>query len=179
MNARIHQLNCSRGGVPKLPVGEAFLTLTGLLGDRQAKRRIHGGPERALCLYALEHILNLRGQGHPIYPGSVGENVTVEGLEWGLLAPGARLALGEEALVEISSYTKPCKSIRASFHDGEFRRIWQETHPGASRLYARVLRTGRLAVGQSVVLLSRDGVEEREAVESAATESATAFGVNR
>jgi MOSC domain-containing protein YiiM len=151
---RIFQLNCSKGGVPKLPVREAFLTPTGLEGDKQAKRLIHGGPERALCLYALEHILSLQAEGHEIYPGSAGENVTVAGLDWSKLAPGTRLALGDEALVEISSYTTPCKTIRASFIEGDFKRISQKLHPGQSRLYARVLQTGRLAVGQPVRLLA-------------------------
>jgi MOSC domain-containing protein YiiM len=154
MNGRIFQLNSSNGGVPKLAVREAVLTPAGLEGDRQRDRRYHGGPERALCLYALERILELQTEGHPIFPGSAGENVTVAGLDWGLLKPGARLAFGEEALVEISSYTTPCKVIAASFQDGQFKRILQKEHPGDSRLYARVLRTGRLSVGQPIRLLN-------------------------
>ncbi len=154
MNGRIFQLNSSDGGVPKLAVREAYLTTTGLEGDRQRNRRYHGGPERALCLYALERILQLQTEGHPIFPGSVGENVTVAGLDWAALKPGARLALGEEVVVEISSYTSPCRHIAQSFIEGGFGRIQQKTHPGDSRLYARVLQTGRLAVGQPVRLLN-------------------------
>jgi MOSC domain-containing protein YiiM len=153
MEGRIHQLNSSRGGVPKTPVPDALLTETGLEGDAVRFPKFHGGPERALCLFSLERIRELQQEGHPIFPGSVGENVTVEGLDWGRLAPGSRLALGGEVVVEISSYTSPCKTIRASFLDGQFERISQKKHPGDSRLYARVLRTGRLAVGQAVRLL--------------------------
>ena len=116
--------------------------------------RYHGGAERALCLFALERVLELQAEGHPIFPGSVGENLTVVGLDWSGLAPGARLSLGEEAVVEITSYTAPCKYIAGSFAGGEFKRISQKVHPGHSRLYARVLRPGRLSVGQSVTLLS-------------------------
>lgn len=154
MGGRIFQLNVSNGGVPKLAVREAALTPEGLAGDRQRDLRYHGGPARAVCLFALERVLGLQAEGHPIYPGSVGENLTVVGLEWSGLAPGARLALGEEAVVEITSYTSPCKKIAASFTRGDFKRISQKVHPGDSRLYARVLRPGRLAVGQSVTLLS-------------------------
>ncbi|MBC7911279.1 MAG: MOSC domain-containing protein [Pyrinomonadaceae bacterium] len=157
MNGRIFQLNCSDGGVPKLPVREAVLTPTGLIGDRQAHPSIHGGPERALCLYALEQILALQAEGHPIYPGSVGENVTVTGLDWNALEPGSRLALGDEVLIEITSYAGPCQNIKASFAAGEFQRISQKTHPGEARLYARVLQTGRLAIGQPIVLLKSNG----------------------
>ncbi len=153
MQGRIFQLNSSDGGVPKLAVREALLTPTGLEGDRQRDRRYHGGPERALCLYALERISELQAEGHPIFPGSAGENVTLAGLDWAALKPGSRLALGEEVVVEISSYTKPCRIIAESFLGGGFERIYQKTHPGDSRLYARVLQTGRLAVGQTARLL--------------------------
>jgi MOSC domain-containing protein YiiM len=149
----IFQLNCSAGGVPKLAASEARLTATGLAGDRQAKRFIHGGPQRALCLYALELIQQLQREGHPIFPGSIGENLTIAGLDWATLAPGSRLALGPEVVIEISSYDAPCKTIAASFIDGAFTRISQKQHPGWSRLYARVLKAGRLAKGQPVKVI--------------------------
>jgi MOSC domain-containing protein YiiM len=155
----IYQLNCSDGGVPKLPVREAQLTPTGLVGDRQAHTRFHGGPERALCLYALEQIQALQAEGHPIFPGSVGENVTVADLDWSRLAPGVRLALGDEVVIELSSYAMPCRSIKRSFRDEKFGRISQKTHAGESRLYARVIRTGKLAVGQTVRVLDGAAVE--------------------
>lgn len=154
MEGRIFQLNVSQGGVPKLAVREAVLTPAGLEGDRQRDRRYHGGPARALCLFALERVLELQAEGHPIYPGSAGENLTLVGLEWAGLAPGSQLALGGEAVVEITSYTSPCKNIAASFRGGDFKRISQKVRPGHSRLYARVLSPGRLAVGQTVKLLS-------------------------
>ncbi|HWW74946.1 MAG TPA: MOSC domain-containing protein [Pyrinomonadaceae bacterium] len=154
MEGRIFQLNVSNGGVPKLAVREALLTPGGLEGDRQRDLRFHGGPDRAVCLYALERILELQLEGHPVFPGSVGENLTVAGLDWVRVHPGARLALGSEALVEITSYTSPCKKIAASFLGGDFRRISQKVRPGDSRLYARVLRPGRLSVGQGVRVLS-------------------------
>jgi MOSC domain-containing protein YiiM len=155
----IYQLNCSDGGVPKLPVEEAQLTPTGLVGDRHRRLNIHGGPQRALCLYSLEVIQALQAEGHPIYPGSVGENVTVAGLDWSELEPGRRLSLGDEVVIEFTSYVKPCRQIRGSFSDGKFKRVSQEQHAGESRLYARVIRTGRLAVGQQVRVLKGEAGE--------------------
>jgi MOSC domain-containing protein YiiM len=154
MDGYIFQLNYSDGGIPKRPVREAQLTPTGLACDRQEHLKFHGGPERALCLYALEHITQLQDEGHPIFPGSIGENVTVVGLDWSVLQIGSRLALGDEVIVEISSYAVPCQTIAGSFIDGEFKRISQKKHPGESRLYARVLQVGRLEVGQTVRVLS-------------------------
>jgi len=153
MQGRIFQLNCSQGGVPKLPVPQAELTLMGLACDKQAHTRFHGGPARAVCLYAIERIRQLQREGHPIKPGSTGENVTVEGIDWNELQPGTMLALGDEVIVRITSYTVPCKQISASFIDGDFMRISQVEHPGDARLYARVLQTGRLEVNQIVRVL--------------------------
>lgn len=156
MEGYIFQLNCSDGGVPKRPVREAELTRTGLSCDRQKHLKIHGGPERALCLYSLEQITRLRGEGHPIYPGSIGENLTLAGLDWSKLRPGKRLALGDDVIIEISSYAGPCPTIADSFTNRRFKRVSEKVHSGESRLYARVLQTGKLEVGQRVRVLDAD-----------------------
>ncbi|PYM54959.1 MAG: MOSC domain-containing protein, partial [Candidatus Rokuibacteriota bacterium] len=54
MAGRIAQVNVSPGGVPKRPVPEARVTPLGIEGDGHRDRERHGGPERALCLFALE-----------------------------------------------------------------------------------------------------------------------------
>lgn len=153
----IFQINCSSGGVPKQAVEEAAVTETGLVGDHQEHPKIHGGPDRALCLYSLERIEELQREGHAISPGSVGENITIRGLDWSELKPGDRLALGDEVVIEITSYTNPCDSIAASFIKGDFRRISQKKYPGHSRLYARVIRTGSLRIGQTIRVLNANG----------------------
>jgi MOSC domain-containing protein YiiM len=154
MNGRIFQLNSSPGGVPKLPVREASVIESGLVGDSHNFPDIHGGPDRALCLFSLERILELQSEGHPIFPGSVGENVTLSGIDWAAIAPGRQIALGDEVVVEITSYTTPCNSIPDSFCNGKYQRISQKLHPGYSRVYARVLQGGRLIIGQGVRLLN-------------------------
>ncbi len=151
----IFQLNRSDGGVPKLPVPRANVTTLGLEGDRQRDRRNHGGPERALCLYALETILKLQAEGHPVHPGSMGENVTLVGVDLAALRPGDALALGDEVVIEITGYAHPCKNIAGSFHDGDFSRVSQKLHPGDSRLYARVRQGGELRVGLPVRVLGQ------------------------
>lgn len=148
--ASIKSINLNpRGGVPKRPVAETRLEYGGVAGDRQRDRRYHGGPERAVCLYSWERIQALRAEGHPIQPGTAGENLTVEGLDWDQVTPGVRLQVGEAEL-EITSYTAPCKTITASFTDGEFKRVGQKQRPGWSRVYARVLREGMVRVGDAV-----------------------------
>ena len=126
----VHQLSVSSGGVPKLPVADARVHRGGMAGDAQADRRHHGGPERALCLFSLERIEEFRAEGHPIAPGSTGENVTIAGLDWSRVVPGARLRLGDEVLVEISSYTTPCRTNAQWFAGGDFNRMNHQLHPG-------------------------------------------------
>ena len=154
MEGRIFQLNISPGGVPKLPLREAMVGELGLEGDGHSFPDIHGGPERALCLFSLERILELQAEGHPIFPGAAGENITIVGLEWDKLQPGHRLALGNEVQIEITRYTTPCNSMEPSFLDGNYARLSQKANPGYSRVYAKVLQTGRLVIGQHVRVLS-------------------------
>ena len=152
MPGRIFQLNTSPGGVPKLAVRQAEITELGLNGDDHKFPDIHGGPERAVCLFSLERILELQSEGHPIFPGAVGENITISGIDWDEIIPGQQLTLGDEVLLEITSYTSPCNSIPDSFVDGQYQRISQKLHPGYSRVYARVLRPGKVVIGQPVEL---------------------------
>ncbi len=121
-----------------------MLLTSGLQGDWQSNRKYHGGPDRAVCLFPLELMITLQAEGHPISPGSIGENITTFGLDWTLVVPGAQLELGETAVIEIVSYTAPCRTIRAAFSDEDFMRISQKRHPGQSRVYARVLEEGLL-----------------------------------
>jgi MOSC domain-containing protein YiiM len=148
----IHQINLSNGGVPKTCVESAFVKTNGIEGDRQEHTDVHGGPERAVCLYALEVIERLRGEGHPIEPGTTGENVTLAGLDWSLVVPGSRLVFDGGVVLEVASYTKPCRLIAASFAADDFNRILQADRPGESRVYARVITEGTIRTGESVVL---------------------------
>jgi MOSC domain-containing protein YiiM len=150
----IVQINISQGGVPKLPVTTAEVTVAGLVGDRQKNLKYHGGPDRAICLWALEVIEALQQEGHTVASGSTGENVTLAGLDWATLTPGTRLQLGEWLQIEITDYTTPCHQLKPWFTDGRFKRISQKHHPGSSRLYARVLTEGKISVEDTVVILT-------------------------
>lgn len=153
MAASVHQLNRSNGGVPKRGVDTVRVTKDGLEGDWQTDRKHHGGPDRAVCLFPLELIRTLQAEGHPIVPGSVGENITTDGLDWSRVVPGATLRIGNEVILEIVSYTVPCRTIAAAFADGAFLRISQKHHPGNSRVYARVLTGGTIAQGDAITPL--------------------------
>jgi MOSC domain-containing protein YiiM len=150
----ISSINISGGGVPKTSVADAQVAHSGLLGDAHDDEIHHGGPERAICIYPLELIGKLQREGHPIDVGTTGENLTVEGIDWNLVVPGARIRCGEEVELEVVSFTSPCKTIKASFIDGHFKRISQKVNPGWSRVYARVLVEGKIRRGDRVQVVS-------------------------
>jgi MOSC domain-containing protein YiiM len=156
-SARVVQVNVNpAGGVPKQHTLSAEVTPTGVAGDKQRDKRHHGGPMRAVSLYSYEHIQALRAEGHPIAPGSAGENLTIGGLDWLALQVGDRLRIGERVRVEITGYAVPCTNIIESFAGGAITRISQKVHPGWSRLYARVLAAGLVREGDAVALEQRD-----------------------
>ena len=146
----VFQINISEGGVPKRALQSSQVEPLGLTGDKHQDMVHHGGPDKAVVLYSLEKILALQQEGHPIYPGSTGENVTITGLDWETIVPGKRVHLGRNVVLEITVYTKPCQTIAGSFADGDSNRILETQHPGWSRVSARVLQTGEVHIGDSV-----------------------------
>ena len=150
-SGRVVQVNVSAGGVPKGPIERTTIRRLGVEGDRQRNLKYHGGPQRAVCLYAMELIEALRGEGHDISPGTIGENLTLRGVDWALVTPGALLAVGDAEL-RITSYTDPCRTISASFLGGRFGRISQRSNPGWSRVYAKVVKEGLVWRDASAVL---------------------------
>ncbi len=153
---RIFQINVSPGGVPKRPVDAARVTRLGVEGDAHRDLEHHGGPDRALCIFSIERIRALEAEGHPIAAGSLGENLTVEGLDWETVTPGSRLLLGGGVVAEVTRYTSPCGNITPFFTGGDYSRVSQKRHPGDSRVYARVLTEGSIRAGDPVRLLSPD-----------------------
>jgi MOSC domain-containing protein YiiM len=148
----VAQLNLGGGGVPKDPVGEAEVTVAGMTGDHHNDRVHHGRGFQALCLYSKDVIEALEVEGHPIYPGAAGENITVEGIDWAGVRPGAVMLIGDDIKIELSSYATPCAKNAPWFIDRDFRRMLHDTHPGWSRIYATVLEPGRVHTGDQVVV---------------------------
>lgn len=147
--ATLVSINTSKGGVPKLPLPSCAITVNGLEGDRQRDLRYHGGPDRAVCLFSEDLITALQAEGHPIRSGTIGENLTLRGISWAEMVPGAKLDIGE-VRIELTAYAAPCNNIAGSFHRRQIGRVSQQASPGWSRLYARVLKEGTVRVGDSV-----------------------------
>lgn len=149
-DGRLVQVNVSAGGVPKLPVPAARISVWGVEGDRQQAVTVHGGPHRAVSLLGIEAIRRVAAEGHPIAPGTTGENLTTEGFDVSTLPLGTRLAIGEDVELELSGPTNPCRTIRHSFRDLRFGRLSMAVHPTDGRMYARVLREGVVRAGDPI-----------------------------
>jgi MOSC domain-containing protein YiiM len=148
---RLVRLNVSDGGVPKRPVERAALTAGGVEGDRQRDRKHHGRPFQAVCLWSADVIDELSTAGHPIGPGYAGENLTLRGVNWASLRPGALVRVGE-ALVELSFPAVPCHNQTPWFSDGDFSRIAHEVNPQWARWYGWVREPGEAHAGDRVVV---------------------------
>lgn len=146
----LFQINTSPGGLPKLPKQQAFISQLDVEGDAHNWKG-HGGPNAAVCLYSLESILALQCEGNPVFPGALGENLTLSGVNWQVMLPGLHIHIGEEVLLEVVSFATPCIKLEPYLND--IMRVSQEEHPGWGRPYCKVLRTGSVKIGDVVTLL--------------------------
>jgi len=153
MKGLVHSINISSGGVPKRTVDSVNIVKEGVEGDFNRIRDERGGdPDRAVCIFSLERIEELKQEGHPIDIGSTGENITVSGIDWDSLTKGSRLEVGD-VVMELSEPCAPCSKIGGSFIDRRFGRVDHEQEFGWSRWLARVVHEGRISVGDSVNII--------------------------
>ena len=141
------------GGVPKHPVEHLIVGYEGCQGDKQNDRKHHGGPQRAVCLMETWVLKRLQDEGHPIHPGSTGENMLIDGTQPGELCVGARLVVGSVVL-ELTCDAPPCRTIQASFTEGSFRNLSHKRVSGQTRWYARVVEPGTVRLNDDVRVLS-------------------------
>jgi len=144
-------LYASGGGVPKRAIPEAMVGADGVEGDTQGHRVHHGRPWQALCFYSKEVIAALRSEGHTIVAGSVGENITVEGLDWSRMRGGLTVEIGD-VRCRVSAPADPCHQIEGFFIGADFGRVSHRENPGWSRWYASVLSGGVVRPGDPVMV---------------------------
>jgi MOSC domain-containing protein YiiM len=160
MTGSILQINVSSGGVPKQALPEALVTALGVEGDGHAHPEIHGGPDRAVLLVTAEGIEELTALGFPLTYGSLGENLTTQGIgrrEWRV---GQRWRIGADVVIEITKRRAPCPTlnvygpgIQAAIYDA-LTRDGDPASPkwGLSGIYASVVSPGVVRTGDSIVL---------------------------
>jgi MOSC domain-containing protein YiiM len=140
--------------------GPVFLGEINFDGDDQADRRVHGGPDKAVCVYP--------GANYPIWwseadwperlgPdtfgfGAFGENLTVAGQTERDVCIGDVLRLGE-ATVEVSQPRSPCWKLGRRWAYPELTARTRDTD--RTGWYVRVLETGVVDPDAPIVLIDR------------------------
>jgi MOSC domain-containing protein YiiM len=126
----------------------------GLEGDEQADRRVHGGPEMAVLMYADAHYAHWRSLAglEQMGPGGFAENLTVSAFEETTVCIGDVLEVGGAEL-EVASPRGPCQNISRRW-DAEWllERVRNERRTG---WYLRVRREGPVQRGDSVHVIAR------------------------
>ncbi len=141
----------------KQPVeGPVRITREGIVGDEQADRRVHGGPEKAVHHYAAENYVRLSKRFPRIAAdfvvGSIGENVSTTGVEETSVCIGDIYRLGS-ALVQVSQPRRPCWKIDARYGVSGITAFINES--GHTGWYYRVLEEGIAALGDTFTLEER------------------------
>jgi hypothetical protein len=85
---------------------------------------------RQVHLIHAELLQELRARGFDVAPGALGENVTTTGVDLLALARGARLHLGEAAVVEVTGLRNPCVQLDG-FQDGLLSAVLDRDEHGA------------------------------------------------
>lgn len=142
-------------GIYKDPVSDRrTVRRTNIDGDGQADLRVHGGADKAVYLYPLEHYaywareLGVAGFPH----GQFGENLTSEGLLEGDVHIGDVFRVGT-ALLEVSQPRSPCYKLGIRMGAAAFPARF--TASRRTGFYLRVLEEGALAAGDAIQRVSR------------------------
>jgi MOSC domain-containing protein YiiM len=140
----------------KQPVaGRVMMRSLNLDGDKQADLTVHGGTEKAVYAYPMEHY----AYWHQEIPteelpwGSFGENLTIEGLSEVTVNIGDRFRTGT-AEVMVTQPRFPCFKLNLKFgRDDMVKRFLASRLSG---IYFSVVREGEVGVGDVIERVSRD-----------------------
>lgn len=146
-------------GLPKRAVPELMVTPAGAEGDfnRYRTEVLAGDGDQALLLMSDDLLETLRGEGWPVAPGDLGENLTLGGIPESRLAPGVRMRLGGVE-IEVSKACAPCTEVYSLPYIGETRGpAFVRALVGRRGWYARVLTGGTLTLDTPVEIV-REGV---------------------
>ncbi|MCT8138564.1 MOSC domain-containing protein [Anaerobacillus sp. CMMVII] len=125
----------------------------GFEGDEQADLVHHGGSDKAVCVYSMEHyqywekILSRK-----LDYGAFGENVTVTGMTEIDVCIGDLFQIGE-AVVQVSQPRQPCYKLAARYNVPEMVALVQNS--GYTGFYFRVIKEGVIDVSSKITLVEK------------------------
>lgn len=135
-------------------VGPVWLGRTNLVGDGQADLQNHGGAEKAVNAYPIEHYAYWRADlSFAELPfAAFGENFTTAGALEADVCIGDVFQVGD-AQVQISQPRQPCWKLARRWRVKDLALRVQQT--GRTGWYFRVLNEGFVKVGDRIQLLER------------------------
>ena len=104
-------------GIFKAPVeGRIKLATLNFEGDRQADLKVHGGKEKAVYAYPVEHyeFWTVELPGVPLPWGSFGENLTIDGFFEDRVYVGDKFRIGSAELM-LTQPRLPCYKLGVKF----------------------------------------------------------------
>jgi len=130
-----------RSGYFKAPVSQPiFLDYLGFEGDGVGDTRIHGGEDKAVCAYCVDHFPYWTDKlQREILPGSFGENLSLSGMLETEINIGDVFEMGV-AQVQVTQPRQPCHKLNKVFKEQSMACSVKTT--GYSGYYFRVLRSG-------------------------------------
>ncbi len=150
-------------GIFKAPVeGRCAVKRLNLEGDRQADLTVHGGPNKAVYAYPIEHYDFWRDflAVTDLPMGAFGENLTTEGLTEENVHIGNRIQIGTTELV-VTQPRQPCYKLAAKFGRTDIVRHFLES--GYSGFYLAVRQEGDVGRGDTINIIERETHQARVA----------------
>lgn len=142
-------------GIYKSPVlGRVPLSSVNLAGDGQADLTVHGGPDKAVCVYSMDHYPSWRRELaiDECGPGWFGENFSIEGQTETDVAIGDTYEIGT-AVVQISQPRAPCWKLGRRWKRLDMPKL--VVNSGRTGWYLRVIETGHVESGDVLALVER------------------------
>lgn len=141
----------------KLVTGCLLLNDLGLDGDDHAEKKIHGGPDRALCHYPREHYTFWK-QYYPSHQDifeapAFGENLSTVGLNEHNVYIGDIFRWGA-TLIQVTQPRSPCYKLNLHLEIDNFAQEMQ--NQGRCGWLYRILQPGKVCSGDALQLLSRN-----------------------
>ncbi|MFA9558599.1 MOSC domain-containing protein [Evansella sp. AB-rgal1] len=132
---------------------DVYLYKDCLVGDDQADKKNHGGPEKAVCVYSYDHYPFWEEELEIALPlGAFGENITIHGLKETDVNIGDTFQWGN-AIVQVSQPRIPCHKLAKRYEEPKLPKRVIET--GYTGFYLRVLKEGSVSVEAPLQLMER------------------------
>jgi len=142
-------------GICKTPVsGPLRLGRLGFEGDGVGDMKHHGGHDKAVCLYSIDHYPYWeKTLGVALPAAAFGENLTTRGLLEEDVCIGDVFELGT-ATVQVSQPRQPCSTLAARYGRADMAKLVVDS--GRTGFYCRVLAEGGVEKDSPFVLKERD-----------------------